>query len=268
MDLELDGDVALCLAASSGLGLASATALAAEGADVAICGRTPAHVDAAREQVTAAAEEGTGRGGDVLALEADITDPDEMAALVDETVESFGGLDHLVSSAGGPPSGTFREIDSGEWSAAFDLLVMSCVHTLRAADPHLRSNGGGTWTAITSGTTREVSDDLVLSNAVRRGVIGLVETLSREWAPAVRANAVLPGAHETARIEDLVRDDVDRGVYEDVESGYADWSADVPLDRIGEPRELGDVVAFLASQRASYVTGAALAVDGGSLRSV
>ncbi len=261
MDLELGDDAALCIAASSGLGLASATALAAEGADVALCGRTPANVDRAREQVAAAGD------GDVLAVEADITDADAMQALVDETVDAFGGLDHLVTSAGGPPSGTIRELDATDWQSAYELLVLSCVHTLSAADPYL-SDGGGTWTAITSRTTREVADSLVLSNAVRRAVVGLVKTASRELAPAVRANAVLPGAHETARIEDLIEADIERGVYEDYEAGYADWVAGVPLDRMGEPRELGDVVAFLASERAGYVNGAALAVDGGSLRSV
>jgi 3-oxoacyl-[acyl-carrier protein] reductase len=261
MDLGLDGDAVLCIASTSGLGLASATALASEGADVALCGRTPSHLDAARDQVDDAGN------GAVLAVEADIRESDEMRALVAETVDTFGGLDHLVTSAGGPPSGTIRETATADWPAAFDLLVMSCVHTLEAADPHL-ADGGGTWTAITSRTTREVADALVLSNAVRRAVIGLVKTASRELAPAIRANAVLPGAHETARIRELIEDDIERGHYEDYDAGYADWAADVPMDRIGEPRELADVVTFLASDRASYVNGAALAVDGGSLRSV
>jgi glucose 1-dehydrogenase/3-oxoacyl-[acyl-carrier protein] reductase len=262
MDLHLDGDAALCTAATSGLGLASATALAAEGADVAVCGQTPAHVDAAREQLQAAGS------GDVLARQADVTDPDEVRALVEETVDAFGGLDHLVTSAGGPPSGPFVETTERDWYRAYDTLVMSVVWTLEAAGDHLREGDGGTWTAITSRTVREVADDLVLSNAVRRAVVGLAKTVSREFAPAVRANAVLPGAHETARIRELIEDAVERGEVADYEAGYAEWAADVPLERIGDPRELGDVVAFLASERASYVTGAALAVDGGSLRSV
>ena len=111
-------------------------------------------------------------------------------------------------------------------------------------------------------------DDLLLSNAVRRAILGLVKTVSREWAPDVRANAVLPGAHETSRIEALIEAAVERGDVPDYEAGSREWVADVPLDRIGDPQELGDVVAFLASPRASYVTGATLAVDGGSLRSV
>jgi NAD(P)-dependent dehydrogenase (short-subunit alcohol dehydrogenase family) len=261
MDLELDGNAALCTAASSGLGLASATALAREGADVAVCGRTEAHLDDAREQLRAA---GT---GDVLAVEADITDPDHVAAFVEETAETFGGLDHVVTSAGGPPSGPFLDQTDRDWYGAYDMLVMSAVWTLREAHPHLVDSEDGSVVAITSRSVREVIDDLVLSNAVRRTVIGLIKTVAREFAPAVRANAVLPGAHETGRIEDLIQAAVERGEYPDYEAGYEDWAADVPMGRIGDPGELGDVVAFLASPRASYVTGTAVPVDGGSTRS-
>jgi len=144
---------------------------------------------------------------------------------------------------------------------------MSAVRTLRAARPHLTDSDAGTVTCITSTSVREAIDGLVLSNAVRRTVIGLVKTVSREWAPDVRANAVLPGAHETARIEELVEAALERGEYDSYDEGVADWADDIPLDRIGDPRELGDVVAFLSSERASFVNGAALPVDGGRLRS-
>jgi len=260
MDLQLQDDAVLCTAATSGLGLASATALAREGCDVAVCGTTPEHVDDARETLRAIGD------GDVLAVEADITDPDEVEAFVEATVEAFGGLDHVVTSAGGPASGPFAETTERDWYLAYDLLVMSYVWTTRAALPYLQ-DGGGSITAITSRSVREVLDDLVLSNAVRRAVIGLVKTQSREFAPAVRVNAVLPGAHETSRIQELVEDAVERGEYDDYEEGLADWATDVPLGRIGNPGELGDVVAFLASERASYVSGVSLPVDGGSTRS-
>ncbi|WP_348613234.1 SDR family oxidoreductase [Halobaculum rarum] len=260
MDLRLDGNTALVTASSSGLGFASAASLAAEGANVVICGRTPDRLD---EAEAALAEE----PGEVLAVEADVTDRDDVAALVEATVGEFGGLDHVVTSAGGVPPGTFDEMTDEQWRGAFDTLVMSAVWTLREARPHLTDSDAGTVTCITSTSVREAIDGLVLSNAVRRTVIGLVKTVSREWAPDVRANAVLPGAHETARIEELVEDALDRGEYDSYEEGVADWASDIPLDRIGDPRELGDVVAFLSSERASFVNGAALPVDGGRLRS-
>ncbi|CCQ33544.1 Putative oxidoreductase protein [Halorhabdus tiamatea SARL4B] len=261
MDLQLEGNVALATAATSGLGLASAEALAAEGADVVVCGRTESRLDSARKQLAAAGP------GDVRAIEADITDPDHVEALVEETVETFGGLDHLVTSAGGPPSGSFLDTPNDAWYDAYDLLVMSAVRTTRAAYPHLKESDAGSIVNITSRSVREVIDDLVLSNAVRRAVIGLMKTQAREFAPDVRVNAVLPGAHETARIEELIDDAVDRGEYDSYEEGYDDWAADVPMGRIGEPRELGDVVAFLSSPRASFLTGAAVPIDGGSMRS-
>jgi len=259
MDLGIEGNVALCTAASSGLGLASAEALAEEGAHVAVCGRTEARLEAAGERLREAGD------GGVLTVAADITDPAQVSAFVSETVEEFGGLDHVVTSAGGPPSGPFLGTDDQDWYSAYDLLVMSVVWTLREAYPHLRESGGSA-VAITSRTVRAVADDLVLSNAVRRAVGGLVQTLSREFAPEVRVNTVLPGPHETARIEGLIEAAVDRGDVPDYERGYEEWATDSPLSRIGDPRELGDVVAFLASERASYVNGAAVPVDGGSTR--
>ncbi|WEL22853.1 SDR family oxidoreductase [Halorhabdus sp. BNX81] len=261
MDLQLEGNVALATAATSGLGLASAEALAAEGAHVVVCGRTESRLESAREQLSAAGP------GDVRAIEADITDPGDVEALVEATVETFGGLDHLVTSAGGPPSGSFLDTPTEAWEDAYDLLVMSAVRTTRAAYPHLAESDAGSIVNITSRSVREVIDDLVLSNAVRRAVIGLMKTQAREFAPDVRVNAVLPGAHETARIEELIDDAVERGEYDSYEEGYDDWAADVPMGRIGEPRELGDVVAFLSSPRASFVTGAAVPIDGGSMRS-
>jgi len=261
MDLELDGNAALTTASSSGLGLASAAALAREGAHVAVCGRTQSHLDEARDRLESIGD------GDALAVETDLTDAAEVEAYVETVAEEFDGVDHVVMSAGGPPSGGFLDIDDEAWYGAYDTLVMSAVWTTRYAYPYLRDSDSGSVVAITSRSVREVIDDLVLSNAVRRAVIGLVKTQAREFAPEVRVNAVLPGAHETARMEELIGDAVDRGDYESYEAGLDDWSADVPLGRMGDPGELGDVVAFLASPRASYVTGTALPIDGGSTRS-
>jgi NAD(P)-dependent dehydrogenase (short-subunit alcohol dehydrogenase family) len=260
MDLGLAGDAALVTAGTSGLGRASAEALAREGASVAVCGLTPAHVDDTREALASTGD------GDALAVEADITDPDAVEGFVADAVDAFGGLDHVVTSAGGPPSGTFLDTDDDDWHDAYDLLVMSAVRTARAAHPHLE-DGGGTITAITSRSVEEAIDGLVLSNSVRRGVTGLVQTLSREFAPAVRTNAVLPGTHETSRIEELIEQGIERGEYESYEAAREEWGAGIPLERIGQPGELGDVVAFLASDRASFVNGACVPIDGGQIRS-
>ncbi|WP_136717531.1 SDR family oxidoreductase [Halorientalis salina] len=261
MDLGLDGNAALCTAASSGLGFACAEAFAEEDADVAICGRDEERLADARE---ALADIGS---GDVLAVQADVTEKDAPEGFVDETVEAFGGLDHVVTSAGGPPSGPFLDTDDEDWQHAYDLLVMSVVRATRAAYPHLKAGDGGTIVNITSRSVQEVIDGLVLSNSVRRAVIGLMKTQAREFAPEVRTNAVLPGAHETSRIEELIEQSVDRGEFADYEEGREDWSEGVPLERVGDPEELGEAVAWLSSDAASYVNGAAVPVDGGSLRS-
>jgi NAD(P)-dependent dehydrogenase (short-subunit alcohol dehydrogenase family) len=262
MDLEIEGNGALVTAGTAGLGLASAEALAEAGCDVAVCGRDEDRLATAESRLTDAGD------GDVLGVQADVTENAEVESFVDQAVSEFGRLDHVVTSAGGPPSGSFLDTDDEDWYDAYDLLVMSVVRTVRAAHPALVEDGGGTIVAITSRSVQEVIDDLVLSNSVRRGVIGLTKSLSHEWAPEVRVNAVLPGAHETSRIEELVEDAVERGDYESYEAGLEDWAGGVPLERVGEARELGDAVAWLSSERSSYVTGDAVTVDGGSTRSV
>jgi glucose 1-dehydrogenase/3-oxoacyl-[acyl-carrier protein] reductase len=261
MDLRVNGNAALVTASSSGLGLASAKALAREGANVTICARGAEDLQAARDEADAMGD------GDVLAIQADITDPDDVSNLVESTVAEFGGLDHLVTSAGGPPSGAFLDMGEKDWYAAYDLLVMSVVWCCEEAHPHLVESETGSIVNITSRSVAEVIDGLVLSNSVRRAVIGLMKTLSREFAPEVRVNAVLPGAHETSRIEELVHQAIERGEYDSYEEGLADWSEGIPLERVGDPDAFGDAVAFLASPRASFVTGASLPIDGGSMRS-
>ena len=261
MDLGLDGNAALVTASTSGLGLASARALAREGANVSICGRTESRLDEAKETIEADA------AGDVMARQVDVTDPDEVRALVETTAEAYGGIDHVVTSAGGVPSGAFLDMEDRDWYQAYDTLVMSHVWTLRAAHPHLVESEAGSVVSITSTSVQEAIDGLVLSNAVRRAVVGTIDTIAREWAPEIRANVVMPGAHETPRIEELIEQALDRGEYDSYDQGLTDWAAPIPLDRIGDPMELGDVVAFLASDRASFVTGATIPIDGGRTRS-
>ncbi|WP_353633893.1 SDR family oxidoreductase [Halobacterium sp. NMX12-1] len=257
MDLEIDGNAALVTASSSGLGKASAKALAREGVNVVVNGRDEDRLADARDEIAEVAE------GDVVAQPGDLTDADDIEALVETTVEEFGTIDHLVTSAGGPPSGAFLDTDDEDWYEAYELLVMSVVRLAREAEPYLTEGDGGTIVTITSRSVKEAIDDLVLSNSVRMGVIGLEKTLSKEFAPEVRANAVLPGSHETSRIRELVDQAVERGDYDSYEEGLADW-ADNPLERIGDPMELGNTVAFLSSPKSGYVNGAAVPIDGGS----
>jgi 3-oxoacyl-[acyl-carrier protein] reductase len=153
-----------------------------------------------------------------------------------------------------------------DWHEAYELLVMSAVRLVQAAEDALRADGGGTIVNITSRSVKEALDSLVLSNSVRMSVIGLEKTLSKEWAPEVRANAVLPGSHETARLRELIEQAVDRGEYDSYEEGLDDWGSN-PLGRVGEPMELGNTVAFLSSPMSGYINGAAIPVDGGSCSS-
>jgi 3-oxoacyl-[acyl-carrier protein] reductase len=258
MSLNIEDDVALVTASSSGLGRASAEVLAMEGANVVLNGRDETRLE---ETVTAVNDLGD---GDVLGISGDLTMKDDIENLVSATVDEFGQLDHLVTSAGGPPSGPFLETSDEDWYHAFDLLVMSVVRLVRESIPHLRDSNSGTIVTITSRSVKEAIDSLVLSNSVRMGVIGLEKTLSKELAPDVRANAVLPGPHETSRIQDLVEQAVDRGEYNSYEEGLAARSEGIPLERIGEPQELGEVVAFLSSPRSSYLNGVAIPIDGGA----
>ncbi len=258
MDLEIDGNAALVTASSSGLGKASAKALAREGANVVINGRDEERLEAARRDIETVAS------GEVVPQPGDLTKPDDIVAMVDRTVEEFGGLDHLVTSAGGPPSGPFLDIDEETWYETYDLLVMSVVRLVRQAVEPLQAGGGGTYVAITSRSVKEAIDSLVLSNSVRMSVIGLEKTLSKELAPDVRANAVLPGAHETARIRELVEQAVERGEYDSYEAGIEQRGQGNPLGRVGDPIELGDTVAFLSSPRSGFINGETIVIDGGA----
>ncbi|MEF8788851.1 MAG: SDR family oxidoreductase [Haloarculaceae archaeon] len=260
MDFEIAGDAALVTASSSGLGNAAATALAREGADVVLNGRDEDRLDAAVEELREEAD------GEVLGVQGDLTVAEDVEGLVEATVEAFGGLDHLVTSAGGPPSGPFLETTDEDWYRAFDLLVMSVVRAVREAAPHLREDGG-TVVNVTSRSVKEAIDSLVLSNSVRMSVIGLEKTLSRELAPEVRCNAVLPGPHETSRIRDLIEQGVERGEYDSYDEGLAARGESNPLNRIGDPMELGNTVAFLCSPKSGYINGTAIPIEGGLGRS-
>ncbi len=258
MDLDIEGNAALITASSSGLGKAAATSLAEEGVDVVLNGRDADRLATTADDVREVA------AGRVVIQPGDITDPEAITQLVERTIDEFGRLDHLVTSAGGPPSGQFLDIPIEEWYDTFELLVMSVVRLVHEAEPHLTSDGGGTIVNITSRSVKEAIDALVLSNSVRMSVIGLEKTLSKELAPDVRVNAVLPGMIETARVEELLTDAVDRGEYDTYEGALESRGNSIPVGRIGEPQDLGDLVAFLSSPKAGYITGVAIPIDGGA----
>ncbi len=261
MDLGLDGNSALVLASSSGLGKASATALAKEGVNVVINGRDGSKLEEAKREIENIAK------GRVITQQGDITDQEDIKKLVEVTVDEFGGMDHLVTCAGGPPSKPFLETSDEEWYRSFDLLVMSVVRVVRESVEYLKESDSGTIVNITSISVKEALESLVLSNSVRMAVVGLEKTLSRELGPEIRVNSVLPGPHETGRIQNLVDEAVERGDVEDYEEGLQSWVEDVPSARIGKPHELGEVVAFLCSKRSSYLNGVAIPIDGGGSRS-
>lgn len=248
MDLSLTGKRAAVAASSAGLGLASAAALAAEGARVAICGRDRDRLEAAAETIRSA-------GGDVIALVADVGTPDGATAFVEQATEGLGGLDILVPNAGGPPAGTFASTPLDAYGPALELNLLSTVAMCHAAVPGLVAQGWGRIVAITSSTVRQPAPNLILSNTARAGVTGFLKTLATEVAPSgVTVNSVQPGLHTTDRMRDLYGGEVDGA------------AAGIPTGEAGRPEDFGAVVTFLCSDQARFVTGAALAVDGGASR--
>jgi 3-oxoacyl-[acyl-carrier protein] reductase len=255
MDLGLRGKVALVTAASKGMGRACAVALGGEGARVAMCARTEADLRGAADDVRKT-------GAEVLAVPADVTRAAEVKALVDRVTQTFGGVDVLVANAGGPPRGFFDELGDEQWQGAFELSLLSTVRLVRAVLPSMRARRWGRILTIQSVSVKQPLPDLVLSNAVRPGVAGLMKTLASQLGKDnITVNTVCPGRIMTDRflsgmkVHGLSRDDY-----------LARQSTDIPLGRIGTPEEFASVVAFLASERAAYVTGVAIQVDGGLVR--
>ncbi len=253
MDLGLAGKTAIVTAASRGIGKACAAALAGEGANVAICARGAAELRAA------AAEIGPG----AMAEPADVTEAGDVDRLVARTVARFGGVDVLVAIGGSPPYGPFDRTTDEDFARAFEMTVLATARLIRAVAPHMRSKGWGRIVAVQSRSVKEPIPGLAASNAARPGAAGLIKDLSAELAAdGVLLNTVAPGRILTDRLRDGARAS---GM--DEEAYYRDSAADLPIRRLGAAREVADVVAFLASERASYVNGVTVAVDGGLIRS-
>ncbi|MEH1946065.1 MAG: SDR family oxidoreductase [Nostoc sp.] len=260
MDLQLRGKVALVTAASKGLGKATARQFAREGAKVAICARSEL-IDKTAAEITS--ETGT----EVLSLRADVTSQEDIERVINATVEKFGGLDILVTNAGGPPAGTFDDIDLPTWETSLNLTLLSAVRLVKYALPHLRQSTAPAILTITSTSTKQPVQNLVLSNSIRLAVIGLTKTLSQELSSdKIRVNSILPGWTYTERVEELINARIAKSG-ETKEAEIARINGTVPLGRIGTPEEFANVAVFLSSPAASFVNGVMLQVDGGIIQS-
>ncbi|MBX3081546.1 MAG: SDR family oxidoreductase [Anaerolineae bacterium] len=260
MDLGSTGKVALVAAASKGLGFGVARALARDGAHVSICSRDEASVNKAVEQLKAET------GADVMGVSCDVRQTESIQQWVDATVARWGKIDALLVNAGGPPSGSFKDLTDAQWQAAFELTLLSSIRMIRAAIPHMKD--GGAILTVTSSSIREPIERLALSTVMRSGVAGLVKTLADELAPdGIRVNNLIPGRIDTDRVAQLDQNTASKlGI--PVEEVRERSIAKIPLKRLGTIDDFGAAGAFLLSPAASYITGATLWVDGGSMRSI
>jgi 3-oxoacyl-[acyl-carrier protein] reductase len=253
MDLDLKGRVALVAASSSGLGEAVAAGLAAEGARVVLSSRSLEKAEAAAERIAART------GALTAAFACDVAIAGQPERLIRDCVDRFGGLDVLVTNAGGPPAGGFADVDDAAWDKAAQLTLMSVVRLVRAALPHLRMSGRGRIINLASTSVKEPIDNLLLSNSLRPAVIGLARTLARELAPSqITVNNVCPGRIRTQRLLQLYGGD----------EAMARAAEQIPLGRLGEPDDFAPLVVFLAGAPAGYITGQTICVDGGLTRSL
>ena len=252
MDLGLEGRVALVAGASSGLGRAIAAELVAEGARVSIASRSAENVEAARTAI-----DPHGRG-DVLGIAADVRDDAAVRSWVDQTVDEFGGIDIVVANAGGPPAGTATAFDIAAYRDAVELNLLASIRVVQAALPHVQASTQGRILFITSITVKQPIATLALSNTARAGVLGYAKSLVLELADSgTTVNVLAPGLTRTARLEQLAGNHA---------AGLKSMAADIPLGRVGEPEEFAAATAFLASARASFITGTVIPIDGGATR--
>lgn len=259
MDLHLTDRIAAVAAASAGLGFASAYTLAMEGCKVAICARQTAKLERAAQTIR---EE---TGTEVLPVAIDMGTREGPQDFIAQAAAHFGRLDIAVANAGGPPSGRFEAMADEDWDYAFQLNTQSAVRLFRAALPHVRHSDQGRLVAITSISAKQPVENLILSNATRAGVHGLIKTLSREIAvTGVTVNAVCPGVIQTDRVNELAQQEADQtGIAP--EEAHAKRAATIPMGRLGDPMEFGAAVTFLCSRQAAFISGIGLPVDGGLL---
>lgn len=262
MDLGLKGKVALVAAASRGLGRAVAEELAAEGASLLLCARTEGPLEEARAHIERTS------GVPVLSVAGDVSSPEDVARITGAALERFGRVDILVTNAGGPPAGTFESLSAEDWERATRLTLTSVLGLTRAVLPGMRERRWGRILNVTSIAVKQPVENLMLSNSLRAAVTGFARTLANEVAAdGVTVNNLLPGYTRTERVDELARAAALREGIDEAQA-RARWESEIPMRRLGEPREFAALAAFLASDRAGYITGTSITVDGGWVRSL
>ncbi len=262
MDLGISNKVAVVLAASKGLGRAAAEALAAEGARVIIGSRNQEELEKTAQEISQKT------GSQVVGFPVDVTDAAQAESFIAKAVQQFGRIDILVNNAGGPPFGLVESFDEAQWQSAFELNLLSTVRMTRLVLPHLKKTGSGRIINIVSMSVKSVLEGSVLSTSIRMGVIGMAKLLADEvGSDQITVNNVCPGMILTDRIRSSgIKKELAAGMTE--EEALQKKAKTIPLRRIGKPEELAALIAFLASEKASYITGDTIQVDGGVMRSI
>jgi 3-oxoacyl-[acyl-carrier protein] reductase len=262
MDLGLKDKVALVAASSTGLGRAVAEELAAEGAKLILCARHPETLNATRDKI---AEQ---RGAEVCAVPSDLTQLQDIERVVTTGIERFGKIDILVTNNGGPPTGQFLNLTREQWEAATRLTLYSVLELTRLVLPGMKERGWGRILNITSIAVKQPVDGLLLSNSLRAAVTGFARTLANEVATfGITVNNIMPGYTRTERLDELAQAMAAREKITPAEFA-ARWEVEIPMRRLGEPKEFAALAAFLVSDRASYITAQSIAVDGGWIKSL
>jgi len=262
MELGIKGKIAAVSASSRGLGFAAALELAREGALLGICSRDRERIEEAARKIKSET------GVQVFPLVADVSNEKEATGFIEKVAESYGRLDILVTNAGGPPPGGVEELDIEVVKKGFNLTLLSTIAMIKAAIPFMRKNGWGRIVNITSITVKQPEVRLLMSNTMRAGIVGFSKSISRELAREnILINNVAPGHTRTERLSELA-EDVARIKGVSSSDVFREWEASIPMGRLGEPGELAKVIAFLASEASSYVTGVTIQVDGGRVQGI
>lgn len=260
MDLQLEGKKVVIAGASSGLGFASARQLALEGARVVINGRNTEKLSRAVSLLSSET------GGEIFAIAGDVADPEFAPRLISQAAEKLGGLDILITNAGGPPVGSIENLDETDWQQAINLSLMSHVRLIKAAIPHLRKSQTASVLTITSYSVKQPIANMILSNSIRAATVGLTKTLALELGKDhIRFNSILPGWTQTERVIALMQARVDANGTS-IEQELEKQARDIPLGRLASPQEFANAATFLVSPAASYITGVMLNVDGGAYK--